>query len=491
MVHSYCIKSETNGLTRIEDKEQLGSGGFGTVYKCFYGKDAYAIKYMKNDNGLIPSSTIREIDGLTQLAKSKHVLDLYEIEFDKKYVKIILKLGDMDLKYYIRKGLTNKEIKSISKQICLGIYDCVQKNIIHRDIKLNNIIMVGDKVKLSDFGLCRSDVCTVENNIELTIQYTLQYRPIEVLQDEMYTNKADIWALGITILSIVNGRRFFRIGDDYPTTGPDADDDEETKATKEMIDEIYRIFPDRISTQKYLRKKFPEIEESLIDLLSWMLELDPDNRPDIYQVLTHDYFKANPKPLKSCYDKLLDRLYTPDKDTIVENYLEVANELYDITFKNKSTNEFVFYHALQLYCIIKKNPKIKNRVYLAACWYISQELKEDDKLYHEEIDEFLEYFLSRDYTLNKGRRNRKKKLSMSKIKNLVNTAVIDIITQLKGGTYISTALDFLYVSVLPFNERKAISNLRKLYLTDKPLKYTCEEIADMAIQKSLVTNVKN
>lgn len=487
MVHSYCIKSETNGLTRIEDKEQLGSGGFGTVYKCFYGKDAYAIKYMKNDNGLIPSSTIREIDGLTQLSKSKHVLDLYEIEFDKKYVKIILKLGDMDLKYYIKKGLSNKEIKSISKQICQGIYDCVQKNIIHRDIKLNNIIMLGDKVKLSDFGLCRSDVCTIENNIELTIQYTLQYRPIEVLQDEMYTNKADIWALGITILSIVNGKRFFRIGDDYPSG---YDNDEETKATKEMINEIYRIFPDRISTQKYLRKKFPQIEESLIDLLSWMLELDPDNRPDIYQVLTHEYFKAKPKPLKSCYDKLLDRLYIPDKNTSVENYLEVANELYDITFKNKSTNEFVFYHALQLYCVIKKNPKIRNRVYLAACWYISQELKEDDKLYHEEIDEFLEYFVSRDYTLYKVR-NRKKKLSMSKIKNLVNIAVIDIITQLKGGTYISTALDFLYVSPLQFNERKAISSLRKLYLTDKPLKYTCQEIADMAIEKSLVTNVKN
>lgn len=77
------------------------------------------------------------------------------------------------------------------------------KNIMHRDLKPSNILVHDGKIKLADFGFCKS----LESHRDLA--HTMLGSPIymapEVLKGEIYTIKADIWSLGVVIYEMIFG----------------------------------------------------------------------------------------------------------------------------------------------------------------------------------------------------------------------------------------------------------------------------------------------
>jgi NIMA (never in mitosis gene a)-related kinase len=82
-------------------------------------------------------------------------------------------------------------------------------NIIHRDLKPGNILLSNDKkiVKISDFGISKQ---TRSNSIrKRTFVGTPWYMAPEVIEDEPYSEKADIWSLACCILHLVTGKRPF------------------------------------------------------------------------------------------------------------------------------------------------------------------------------------------------------------------------------------------------------------------------------------------
>ena len=78
------------------------------------------------------------------------------------------------------------------------------KKICHRDIKVENIILnkEDDAIKLIDFGLsCKTDKC--EKNKALG---TLMFMAPEVLRHEKYTEKSDMWSIGVVLFVMLTGR---------------------------------------------------------------------------------------------------------------------------------------------------------------------------------------------------------------------------------------------------------------------------------------------
>ena len=73
----------------------------------------------------------------------------------------------------------------------------------HRDLKPSNILINDGKIKLADFGFCKS----LENHRDLaqTMLGSPIYMAPEVLKGEIYTIKADIWSLGVVIYEMVYG----------------------------------------------------------------------------------------------------------------------------------------------------------------------------------------------------------------------------------------------------------------------------------------------
>lgn len=486
----YYIRKDTKGLKRIR-KDNLGSGGYGSVYKYQIGDKEYAIKNMIKKGELMESAMLREIDSLTQLQDSNHIVKLYEIDFDIDSVKLVLELGDSDLSNFSEDYIISPDrLQKYAKNLCQAIYDCNQKNIIHRDIKPeNSLVFLSDGVKISDFGLARSDTCSTELDQGFTaIRYTIWYRPPEVLLGLSYTEKADIWALGMTIISMLyEGYALFTpkisITEIEKKQGlkskkeskalleellknfgnPDL---EEWKQSKNWLEE-YNNYPVMSNQKKYLSKKFPKADKSLINLLSQMMQMDPVKRPNIQQVLEHPYFNRIVKPLLTCEEKLLNREFLPVE--IKENRKRLINWLYEAVFvlKDPLSQPSVFFHTIQLFDLIKINSTEDNEeeLYFASCWMIASLLKDRYPI--------SEKLLIQEFELEDGELEK------------INEFMIDIIIQLEGGIYITTGWDFLYLYTSNNKIRDLAKNiLMNIYMTDLTYTYPSHELTKFAIECS-------
>ena len=110
------------------------------------------------------------------------------------------------LKDYIdRKGkLSVKEATSIAIQVSLGLEAAHNRNIVHRDVKPQNIIISTDgKVKLSDFGIAKA---TSSNTISSNVMGSVHYSSPEQVRGGYSDYKSDIYSLGITMYEMVTGR---------------------------------------------------------------------------------------------------------------------------------------------------------------------------------------------------------------------------------------------------------------------------------------------
>lgn len=79
-----------------------------------------------------------------------------------------------------------------------------KNNIMHRDLKPDNILMNNGKIKLGDFGFCKP----LESSTEMacTMLGSPIYMAPEVLKGETYNRKADIWSLGVVLFQMLFGK---------------------------------------------------------------------------------------------------------------------------------------------------------------------------------------------------------------------------------------------------------------------------------------------
>ena len=147
--------------------EKLGEGTYGEVYKArdklnqeVLIKKIVAIKKIKlyDENG-IPPTTLREISLLKSLSHP-NIVKLKEIIYEEDDLDLIFEYIEYDLFKFLGNdpGILSKEdISSIFFQLLCGINYCHIHQIMHRDLKPQNILIDKKKnVKIADFGLART-----------------------------------------------------------------------------------------------------------------------------------------------------------------------------------------------------------------------------------------------------------------------------------------------------------------------------------------------
>ena len=203
---------EMNGL---EVGDEIGHGATSVVYRGrLRGKDV-AVKVMNQQTGGVSE---QEMELMMRL-KNPYIIEVYEkcdVSGHSGYVMEYVGMGslnDVMMKQVFSGGLKMR----YGREICVGMRYLHSMNIIHRDLKLENILVVsvseewtGAVCKISDFGTARET--DISNTISMTQSMTMTsnigtplYMAPEILCGQShYSQKADVYSYGIVLCGIWN-----------------------------------------------------------------------------------------------------------------------------------------------------------------------------------------------------------------------------------------------------------------------------------------------
>jgi serine/threonine protein kinase len=103
------------------------------------------------------------------------------------------------------------------------VYAC-SKKVVHRDIKAENVLLMRNKIKITDFGLSKVMISNKSNrsNSYMTKGIgTYSYMSPEILDKQEYSYEVEIWAMGILFIETIVGDRISSIEDHFPQWKPD------------------------------------------------------------------------------------------------------------------------------------------------------------------------------------------------------------------------------------------------------------------------------
>eukprot|EP01040_Poterioochromonas_malhamensis_P006199 gene6199-6671_t len=208
-----------------QTKDYLGRGAFGEVYKYdlnessqIIAKKFQIVNYqhcavkkiqINPQDQQLNRKIVKELSILYEITQipNEHIIFFWGIRYTKNYVELIMEYCSGDLKSIIRRlkiALPHSLVHCLALHLLRGLDFLHFHDIIHRDIKPDNILFVqeNEKIcfKLCDFGLSRH----AEALPFTTIGFTPGYIPPECLFQNHYSKKMDIWALGVVLYESVS-----------------------------------------------------------------------------------------------------------------------------------------------------------------------------------------------------------------------------------------------------------------------------------------------
>ncbi|KAK9733971.1 hypothetical protein RND81_04G104800 [Saponaria officinalis] len=205
----------------FSDKNILGRGGFGVVYKGVL-QDGTHVAVKRMESNLQGTKGMSEFQAeIAVLSKVRHrnlvALLGYCVTKEEKIVvyeympkgTLGQHLYECDQKGFLR--LTWKERLVIALDVARGVeylHSLAQQSFIHRDLKPSNILL-GDnmRAKVSDFGLVKSAPDQGKYSVETRLAGTFGYLAPEYAATGRVTTKVDVFAFGVVLMELITGRK--------------------------------------------------------------------------------------------------------------------------------------------------------------------------------------------------------------------------------------------------------------------------------------------
>ena len=333
---------------RYKKGNKLGGGGFGEVYefididtnKIYAGK---IIPLYKIEKDPLSNIAFNNENKFNNNLNFEYICKCYSSFKDNKNAYFILEYHpNKTLSELIQKRntLSEFEVKHYGYQILLALEYLHNCNIIHRDIKLSNVLLSEKmEVRLCDFGLA------IENggDGEQTICGTPNYIAPEVLirkNNNSYSFEIDIWSFGIILYSLL-----------FHKTPFEAENQVKTKYN--IINVIYK-FPNNIN-----------ISDDAKDIIMKIFVKEPYLRPKINEIKEHPFFdngKGIPKHLPTStltqplsdfeIEHIIKNALNNDECLDNEKIIYNNNKVYNIY---RFSNSFNFNDNLRKYLNTNKN----------------------------------------------------------------------------------------------------------------------------------------
>ncbi|XP_027142144.1 serine/threonine-protein kinase Nek10 [Larimichthys crocea] len=257
--------------------DHLGTGAFGSVFKVRKqsGQNLLALKEVNLHNPVFGKDKksrdsnvekiISELTIIKEQMTHPNVVKYYKtfLEGDKLYIVMELIEGVPLAEHFNslkekQQQFTEDRIWNIFIQMCRALrYLHKEKRIVHRDLTPNNI-MLGekDKVTITDFGLAKQKQ---ENSKLTSVVGTILYSCPEVVKNEPYGEKADVWAVGCILYQMA-------------ALQPPFNSSNMLSLASKIVEAVYEPIEDGA------------FSERVTDMIRWCLSPDADQRPDIVAV---------------------------------------------------------------------------------------------------------------------------------------------------------------------------------------------------------------
>ena len=261
-----------------EDKflllEKLGQGNYGIVYKVQdkYTNKIYAAKISSLYTNNLESNK-KEINVLKQ-CNSPYIIHYYGSYIKNKTIWIIIEYCDagsvLDLMRISNKNLNEQQIASIISMVLKGLIFLHEQKKIHRDIKAGNILLSNNGyAKLGDFGVSAELMHSFSKKVSKI--GTPYWMSPEVISQNKYDCKCDIWSLGITCIELAEGEPPYS-----------------EVRTFLVMKKIINNPPKGLSNPELWTQEFN-------DFVGKCLTFEPEKRPSAKALIKHDFIKKNDK----------------------------------------------------------------------------------------------------------------------------------------------------------------------------------------------------
>lgn len=198
--------------------EKLGQGSYATVYKAHHKSQGgtFAVKVISREkikSTRLQANLEQEIRIMKEVTH-ENVVRLYETFTSKNNIYLVLEFcGGGDLQHFVRKQRRLKEdvAKNFFIQIVRGLKFLHSKNVIHRDIKPQNLLLSeyspNATIKFADFGFAKY---LQEASMAQTPCGTPLYMAPEIFEMKEYDAKADVWSIGCVLFEMCTGEPPFK-----------------------------------------------------------------------------------------------------------------------------------------------------------------------------------------------------------------------------------------------------------------------------------------
>ena len=189
----------------------VGKGGFASVYRARerITNNEVAIKIIKKSYIREAKSSQRIISEIKIHSRLDHksIVKLYNYFEDKECIYIVLELcNNGNLYQYLKRfgPLSEYDATNLIHQILIALQYLHERHIIHRDLKLSNILLNDDsEIKICDFGLAIQFEHPDEEHF--TLCGTPNYIAPEVITQQSHGYPADLWSVGCLFYYIITG----------------------------------------------------------------------------------------------------------------------------------------------------------------------------------------------------------------------------------------------------------------------------------------------
>jgi cyclin-dependent kinase-like len=284
-------------------KQIIGEGAYGVVMKCRHKStnELVAIKKFKDseDDSEARRTISRE---LTMLQKLKHqnIVGLRETFRRKGKLYMVFDFVEKNILQLLEEnpdGIDVNLVRSYTYQLVRAIYWCHENDVIHRDVKPENLLISSDNVlKLCDFGFARSIITSTAPYTDYVA--TRWYRAPELLLGGLYGPAIDIWSIGCIMGELADGK---------PVFPGDSEIDQLyviQKVLGPLPDDLMDLFS---NSPRFSGLKFPPIQQplksltdrysakldlELIDFLKSVLNMSASQRPTASACEEHPAFRG-------------------------------------------------------------------------------------------------------------------------------------------------------------------------------------------------------